>query len=93
MNPQPTVYQSDTLTTTPQSQVEKIGQSCSIYSESWKNPLLTDEMLGNETHLVFTNLGSGMHSYGATANSFWKIWSWTPCILIFMYVAINKLFS
>ena len=69
-NPQPTEYQSNALTTTLQSQVDKTGQSCSFYSESYKNPLLTYEMLGNETHLVFTNLGSGMHSYGATANSF-----------------------
>ena len=36
-------------------------------------------MLGDETHLVFTNLGSEMHSKGDIANSFWKIWSWTPC--------------
>ena len=30
-------------------------------------------MLGDETHLVFTNLGSEMIWEGATAYSFWEI--------------------
>ena len=36
--------------------------------KSSKNPLLTNEMLADETHLVFTNLGSEMHSKGGIAN-------------------------
>ena len=52
------------------TKLETIGQSCWSYSKSSKNPLLANEMFGNETHLVFTYLGSEMHSKGGTANSF-----------------------